>query len=265
LLRQITNTSPVAITVVDASGQITFANERAEQILGLKPDGITKRTYNDPEWKITDYDGGPFPEEKLPFNIIRRTLQPVYNQRHAIQWPTGRRVLLRINGAPLLDEQGELERCVFTLEDITFQVRAARRRQSEVRQEIDSLDQLSSQCGPSADQIGDASLLRRHPELTEEFLADYGRVFDMALEQRVYKIEHPISEHLQCFAEKLGRLQAGPRDVVELHSRVLERIMSKENPHKLKAYAEEGRWIALELLGYLTAYYRNLSLGIDTP
>jgi PAS domain S-box-containing protein len=262
LLRQITDTSPVAITVVDASGQITFANDRAEQILGLKPDRITGRTYNDPEWKITGYDGEPFPEEKLPFSIMRETLEPVYNRRHAIQWPTGRRVLLRINGAPLLDEQGDLERCVFTLEDVTFQVQAARRQQSEVEQEIDSLDQLSSQCVQPADLIADASLFQRHPDLTEGFLADYARVIDLALEQRVYKVEHPISEQLRDLAEQLGCLQAGPRDVVELHSRVLEAIVGKENPHKLKAYAEEGRLVALELLGYLTAYYRNLYLGI---
>ncbi|MBI3923304.1 MAG: PAS domain S-box protein, partial [Armatimonadetes bacterium] len=35
LLARITETSPVAITVVDREGQITFANRRAEEVLGL--------------------------------------------------------------------------------------------------------------------------------------------------------------------------------------------------------------------------------------
>ena len=90
LLQNILETSPVGIVVTDAAGQITFANREAEKILGLEKATITSRGYNDPLWKITDYDGNPFPDEKLPFAIVQKTLQPVYDVRHATEYPGGR-------------------------------------------------------------------------------------------------------------------------------------------------------------------------------
>jgi PAS domain S-box-containing protein len=48
----------------------------------------------------------------------------VSDVRHAIEWPGGRRVLLSINAAPLLDEAGQVDGIVATVEDVTAQVRA---------------------------------------------------------------------------------------------------------------------------------------------
>jgi len=124
LLERITSSSPAGITVVDRHGQITFANPQAEKILGLTKEAITKRTYNDPAWHITALDGGPLPDEELPFRRVMATRKPVTGIRHAIEWPDGRRVLLSINGAPLLDASGELEGAVFTMSDITEQLQA---------------------------------------------------------------------------------------------------------------------------------------------
>ena len=134
LLERITTYSPVGITVVNRHGQIIFANAQAEKILGLTNEAITRRTYNDPAWHITDLDGGPFPDEELPFRRVITTRQSVTDVRHAIEWPDGRRVLLSINGAPLFDAAGELEGAVFTVSDITEQLQAeAALRESEAR------------------------------------------------------------------------------------------------------------------------------------
>jgi PAS domain S-box-containing protein len=119
LVARITETSPVSITMVNREGQITFANARAEQVLGLTRDAITGRTFNAPEWRITGYDGAPFPDEELPFRRVMSTRRPVYNVHHAIVWTDGRRVLLSINGAPLLDESRQVDGVVLTMEDIT--------------------------------------------------------------------------------------------------------------------------------------------------
>jgi len=124
LLERITETSPVAITVVDREGQITFANRRAEVVLGLARDEITRATYNAPTWRITDYEGGPLPHEQLPFRRVMDTGQAVFGVRHAIEWPDGRRVLLSINAAPLLDADGRVDGMVAALEDVTERVRA---------------------------------------------------------------------------------------------------------------------------------------------
>jgi PAS domain S-box-containing protein len=137
LLRLVNETSPVGITVVNCEGQITFANGRAEEVLGLTKDQITQRAYNAPVWRITDYDGNPFPDEALPFKRIIATGQAVYDVRHAIEWPDGRRVLLNINAAPLFDTVGPLKGVpsvvgmVATVEDVTERVRAERALRQE--------------------------------------------------------------------------------------------------------------------------------------
>ncbi len=130
LLHLVNETSPVGITVVNREGQVTFANGRAEEVLGLTKDQITQRAYNAPVWRITDYDGNPFPDEALPFKRVIATGQAVDDVRHAIEWPDGRRVLLNINAAPLFDTAGQLNGVpsvvgiVATVEDVTKQVRA---------------------------------------------------------------------------------------------------------------------------------------------
>ncbi len=124
LVSRIMETSPVGIMMVSKDGHIVFANAQAERVLGLRREEIHQRAHDAPEWRITDYDGRPFLEEQLPFVQVRRTLQPVADVRHAIEWPDGRRILLQINAAPLLDEQGAFNGIIASVEDITAQVRA---------------------------------------------------------------------------------------------------------------------------------------------
>lgn len=119
LLARIMETNPAGIVVVEANGQITFGNPRAEEILGLKKTDFTARSYAATEWKSTDYDGAPWPDEKQPFVLVMQTKKPVNDIRHAIEWPDGRRVYLSINGAPLFDENGEIAKVVFSIENYT--------------------------------------------------------------------------------------------------------------------------------------------------
>jgi PAS domain S-box-containing protein len=124
LVNRIMETSPVAITMVDRQGKVTFANARAEKVLGLTKDDISQRSYNAPAWHITDYEGNPFPDDQLPFRQVMCTEKPVFDVRHAIEWPDGHRVLLSINGSPLRDDSGQIDGAVFAIEDITKRRRA---------------------------------------------------------------------------------------------------------------------------------------------
>ncbi|MEQ8676043.1 MAG: PAS domain-containing sensor histidine kinase [Aggregatilineales bacterium] len=120
LFKIIMETSPSGIMVVDKSGQIIFSNNRAEEITGMTPEEkSTDRSYDSPEWKHTDYDGNPWLDEQQPFVRVMQTKESVWDVRHAIEWSNGRTVYLSINGAPILDEHGEVDKVVFTIEDYT--------------------------------------------------------------------------------------------------------------------------------------------------
>lgn len=120
-LEQIAETSPVGITTVDKDGNITYANKRAEEILGLVRDEITTRTYDAPLWKHIDLDGSPYPDEMQPFNIVKREMKTVFNIQQGISWPNGNVVLLSINASPIRDEDGNFNGMVASIEDITKQ------------------------------------------------------------------------------------------------------------------------------------------------
>jgi two-component system cell cycle sensor histidine kinase/response regulator CckA len=133
LVNRIMETSPVAITMAGRQGKVTFANAHAEKVLGLTKDDIAQRSYNAPAWHITDYEGNPFPDDKLPFQQVMRTGKAVFGVCHAIEWPDGHRVLLSINGAPLRDDSGQIDGAVFAIEDIT-----ERKRTEETLKESES-------------------------------------------------------------------------------------------------------------------------------
>ncbi|MFZ5570304.1 MAG: chemotaxis protein CheB [Thermodesulfobacteriota bacterium] len=130
LMDRVMNTSPVAITMVDKSGSIIFANAPARNLFNLQKEELHGRAFNAPAWKITDYDGNSLPDEQLPFEIVRRTCKPVFNIRHAVEDSAGNRLLLTINASPLFDETGTFDGMVAVIEDITEKIRIARRAES---------------------------------------------------------------------------------------------------------------------------------------
>lgn len=145
LLERIFETSPVAITVLDVDGNITRANDRAEEVLGLTPNNIESRAYNDPIWRHTTVDGKPLPNESQPFVVVMKTGKPVYDVRHAIEWPDGRRRILSINGTPLRDADGTITGSMFVVENVTAgyeRQKTAARRQEKVRALYEAMSRL---------------------------------------------------------------------------------------------------------------------------
>ena len=138
LLNRILETSPAAIAVLNTEGDFVEASGRAEAVLGLERDEVEGRTYNDPAWDICGPEGGPMPDEELPFARVMATEAPVYDVEHRIAWPDGTQRLLSVSGAPLHDPDGELEGAVFHLDDITEQ-RAARQALREERDRFATL------------------------------------------------------------------------------------------------------------------------------
>ncbi len=443
LLSRVMETGAVGITVANRQGEIIFANTTATRILNLSKDEITQRTYDAPAWRITDHYGQPFPEEELPFRRVMDTGQAVLDVRHAIESSDGNSLFLSIDAAPLLDDAEQVERVVFTIEDVTAQVRAKEELEEHrlhleelVQRRTDELlelnkklkieiqehlkaeaalrdaEELSSSilnsltayivvadaageviasnnawrefdrdsdgsllayavagqnyfaaCQRAAERdeqaaralagmqavldgkkeafeleysfahgdqeryflmrvtpfagsmkrgivisytditerrraqqaeaaaraaaaraeqqarefshlermgvpragitsrlYGTISLREAQPNMFEELVQEYHKTLDLALEQRAYKVEHNISSRLREMGERLGYLNARPRDVVDIHTVALRSAVGKVNWTRSEAYAEEGRLLVLELMGYLVSFYRSYSL-----
>jgi len=139
---------PVAITQVDRDGKIVFANRHAERLFGLAKPIIKSLGYNAPEWLITDVDGSPFLDERLPFRQVMSSGQAVYDVQHAIAMPGIDRKILSINGAPLHDEQGRIDRIVFAIQDIT-----ERKKAEDALRESDEKFRLAFDASPDSVNI----------------------------------------------------------------------------------------------------------------
>ena len=142
LVAKIMETSPVGITMVSSEGRISFANTQAEKILGIARQEIAERTYNAPGWRITDLEGEPFPEEKLPFRQVLDTGKPVFNVRHAVEKPDGQTAYLSINSAPLFDERGRIDGMVSTIENLTAEYSARRQLEKSERSYKELFDNI---------------------------------------------------------------------------------------------------------------------------
>jgi len=119
LISRIMETSPVGIVVADQMGTITFANHRAEEVLGLTSEAVENRTASVLDWSVTDADGNPASIQPPPLKQLMETGQPVQNVCHALDFPNHRRRLLSTNAMPLFDPAGKIDGLVVAVEDIT--------------------------------------------------------------------------------------------------------------------------------------------------
>ena len=145
LLESIMSTSVAAVAVVDTAGRIVFANERAEDVLHLEQSADSRQPYIDPDWIITDTDGNPLPEHRMPFRRVIDQKQPVFGAEYSITWPSGTQRLLSVNAAPLKDDAGEVVRVVVSIEDVTEQrlaQQALQRSQDRFQNLLQSLDDI---------------------------------------------------------------------------------------------------------------------------
>ena len=126
LLGRILDTSPEGTVQFNRKGEIVFADRQAEELLGLTK-ASSGRIYDPPAFQLLDLDGDPLPEKELPFRRVLATGQAVSEARLAVGRPDGRKVIISIIVAPLLDSTGRVEGVVASIEDITARYQAERR------------------------------------------------------------------------------------------------------------------------------------------
>ena len=125
LTEAIMNTSVAALVIVGADGEISFANERAGDILGRAPDALRGTPHAD-TGTLATLDGTELSADEWPFHEILREDTSISRERYVFKRPDGTTRYLSINGAPLHDSTGNVRQVVFSIEDITDQVQYER-------------------------------------------------------------------------------------------------------------------------------------------
>lgn len=129
--------------------------------------------------------------------------------------------------------------------------------------EIYSLKQISKppKTEVTAKFLGITSIEKYSPTTYDEIIQRYNDLLDRSIEKRIYKVKNDLSEDLRSLSELLGFLKAGPRDLIKIHTKVLEDKCRGAPQLKVQAYIEEGRIILIELMGYVVMFYRNYYIG----
>ena len=126
LLNSIFETTIAAIVVLNAEGHIIFANQHAEAMLGVTCISEEPRLFTAETWKHIDGAGQAVPREEHPFMQVLQSKQPIHAVQHYVENDAGERRMLEINGAPIKDEQGNVQRLVFLVEDVTVRYQLQR-------------------------------------------------------------------------------------------------------------------------------------------
>ncbi len=142
---------------------------------------------------------------------------------------------------------------------------SALKQQKQQQEELASLENLAQSIQPSitARMFASSALKDSIPDVFVQLTTKYGELLDLSLEERAFKVDYDIADELRQLAAKLGFFKASPRDVVDLHTKALKEKCQNVKLAKVQAYVDEGRLRLLELMGYLTSYYRKYYIGLS--
>jgi PAS domain S-box-containing protein len=143
LVEAIVKTSVAAIVSINREGEITFANDRAGDILGVDTDRLVGTEYTEAVTALKHLDGSPVSEDEWPFREICATGESLFDRRYTIEGRDDAERILSVNGAPLLDPEGSVEQVVFSMDDITEEVRH-RRQLKAAKEEAERASRLKS-------------------------------------------------------------------------------------------------------------------------
>jgi PAS domain S-box-containing protein len=124
LVQSITQTSPAGIILLNPQGEITYANRRAEEVLGKSLQELLGSECDLLECSEPSLDGDLATQVQVPCRLVAQTRRPLYDLRCSVCRPDGQQVYLAVNAAPLPDLSGALQGVVMTFEDVTQRVLA---------------------------------------------------------------------------------------------------------------------------------------------
>lgn len=108
---------PAAVYTTDAAGRITFYNEAAVGMWGVRPE--IGRSEFCGSWRLYWPDGTPLPHDECPMAIALREQKAINGQEATAERPDGTRIPFLAYPTPLFDEAGKLTGAVNMLVDIS--------------------------------------------------------------------------------------------------------------------------------------------------
>ncbi|QSW98983.1 PAS domain-containing sensor histidine kinase [Haloterrigena alkaliphila] len=132
LVDQILETSPVGIQVLDTDGEVTRMNERLRDLLEIRGD---VDEYDPSDRTVFDEDGREIGIDDHPFARTLETGEPVYDRLLRTELPSGDTRWLSVNAAPILTDDGAVDRVVTTGEDVT----ELKEREAELSTELNEI------------------------------------------------------------------------------------------------------------------------------
>lgn len=88
-------------------------------------------------------------------------------------------------------------------------------------------------------------------------LQAYKRLVEKSIEDRIYKSNTESISQQRMYANELGFLKAGPKDLIRIHTELYKSLVNNITEKKLGVYIEESRIVLLSIMGHLVSFYRN--------
>lgn len=258
-----------SILIVDQCGQILWANDKTCELFGYNDGDLLGQKV---ELLIPEGYRADHQEHRARFASHPRN-RPMGE---------GRELLARRNDGSTFPVEISLSlagaaeslQVMTIITDITSLKQAEQAREwlrkqqlEQKEEEIRTLERLSRghRMAVTAKLLDLAPLKQYAPTVFEDLVQDYNRALEIALEMRIYKTDHPLSEILRPMAERISFLKGTPRDVIDIHRTALQRKSESTQPLKVRGYFAEGHLLLVELMGYLAARYRDHAIAIRQP
>ena len=126
--------------------------------------------------------------------------------------------------------------------------------QSRLKEPYASFDQSNTE--QTAKIFKQQSLKKTYPDVFKKNVETYIAIIDNTIERRIYKTEENTKNKTKQFAEELGFLNAGARDVIDIHKEALKKLLPINSARKTYYIKEESRIQLVECMGFLLNFYR---------
>lgn len=108
----------------------------------------------------------------------------------------------------------------------------------------------------------DSDMMLKH---LEELAGEYEVCLRRSIAEEAYIMESKSSNQARDLAERLGIIGAGPKELIDLHRKVLLKRTENVKSKRGQAFVSEARYFLLQMMGELTLYYRRQSFKNNMP